>query len=292
LILAIEFLGFSQAHAYEIYQGTVNGKELYTNTTSIVNQKDGGAILQQDMISNANSSQTTRTFGYMFGRNLAIQNVRCDLWEGPTCTYVFPVVAQQMAVSSSSASDTGAGTGCQQVEIHYLDANYLVQATTVTLNGITPVNTTPTNILRINLFHCKVVGTGGVSAGNVSLKNIGGTVTYGYMAAGGNIAHQAIYTVPANSWGYISHWQAASGTTTGTHFTQIDVRATQHDGNYVAGLFLAVDTTGVLNNGIAITLPIPIKVPAKTDVKMSAVSDAANANAIVIGSVMGWFEAQ
>ncbi len=292
-ILFLLALLAGQAHAFDVYNGVGSaGQAQWSKSAVIVNSSNGLPELKQDMINNATSPQTTRTFGYMFGRNSLVQNVRCDLWEGPTCTYVFPTVAQQMAVSSSSANDTAAGTGCQQVEIHYLDGSYLVQSTTVTLNGVTPVNTTPTNLLRINSFHCKAVGTGGVSAGNISLKNTGATVTYGYMTAGNNIARQAIYTVPANSYGYISHWQAASGTTTGTHFTQVEIRATQHDGNYVAGLFLTVDTTGTLNNGIAITLPIPIRIPPMTDVKMSAISDAANANAIVTGAVMGWFEAQ
>lgn len=280
----------SPASAYPIFQGPPAGK---TSDTAVIVSPNGNPQLKQDMINNVNGGQPTRNFGYMFGRNPQVQNVRCDLWEGPTCIYVFPAAAQQMAVSSSSAADTNtAGTGCRQVEIHYLNASYVTGVTTVILNGVTPVNTTPTNILRINSFHCSSAGTGGVSAGNISLKNTGATITYGYMSAGDNYARQAIFTVPAGYYGYVSHWQASMGAASGSHFTQVDIFATQHDGNYTAGLFLPVDTVGLLNNSFSTTLPIPIRIPPMTDVKMSAISDASNANAVVNGAVMGWFEAQ
>lgn len=248
--------------------------------------------LQQDLINNPNSLQSTRTFGYVYGRNNLVQNVRCDLWEGPTCLYVFPAAAQQMTVSSSSASDAAGGTGCRTVYIHYLDNLYAIQTEIVTLNGVTPVNTVATNILRINSFHCGSIGSGGTTAGNISVKNLGATVTYAYMSAGFDTARQAIYTVPAGVYGYISHWQASSGTVTGTHFTQVSVRATSHDGVLLPGVYLLVDEVGTLNGGSNITLPTPIRMPATSDVKMSAVSDAANANAVVSGAIMGWFETQ
>lgn len=248
--------------------------------------------LQQDLLNNPNSLQPTRTFGYVYGRNNLVQNVRCDLWEGPTCTYAFPAAAQQMAVSSSSASDAAASTGCQQVMVHYLDNAYAVHTETVTLNGLTPVNTVATNILRINGFHCIQVGTGTTAAGNISLKNTGATVTYAYISAGFDTARQAIYTVPAGVWGYISHWQASSGAASGSHFTQVAMRSTSHDGAVVGNVFLLIDEVGTLNNGLEITLPTPIRIAPMSDVKMSAISDAANANAVVSGAIMGWFETQ
>lgn len=248
--------------------------------------------LQQDLINNPNSLQSTRTFGYVYGRTSALQNVRCDLWEGPTCTYVFPPSPIQMSVVSTSANDSATGTGCQQVMVHYLDNLYVVHTETVTLNGVTPVNTVATNILRVNAFHCITVGTGLTSAGNVSLKNTAGTVTYSILLAGFDTARQAIYTVPAGVWGYISHWQAASGAPTGSHFTQVSMRSTSHDGVIAGNVFLLIDEVGTLNNGLEITFPTPIRIAPMADVKMSAVSDAANAGVIVTGAVMGWFETQ
>lgn len=286
LVLAFA-IGAGNVSAYQIYS------PLGTNDTAvIVNSATGKPILQQDLIDNAKSGQTGRTFGYVFGRRTIVNNALCDLWDGPTCTYVFPAAAQQMAFVSSSASDTLAGTGVQKMHIHYLDGNYTPQQETVTLNGTTPVLTVATNILRINSVHSWQVGTGGASAGNISLTNTAGTVTYGYMGAGLNTARQAIYTVPSGVNGYISHWQASSGAASGSHFTSIWMRTTSHAGVLLPGVFLVADEIGSLNNGFGITLPIPIRVPPMTDVKMSAISDAANANAQVMGAIMGWFETQ
>jgi len=262
----------------------------WAGTVTIASGPTGAPLLQQDLIDNANSGQPGRSFGYVFGHRSAVNNALCDLWDGPTCTYVFPAAAQQMAFVSSSAADTLAGTGVQKMHIHYLDANYAMQQETVSMNGVTPVPTAATNILRINSSHTWQVGTGGTSAGNISLTNLAGTVTYAYMNVGQNTARQAIYTVPAGRNGYISHWQAGSGAVSGTHFTPVYMRATAHAGVLIPGVFLVVDEIATLNNSLGVTLPIPIRVPPMTDVKMSAISDASNADAQVMGAIMGWFE--
>lgn len=290
IILSLLLMFSGNALAFDVYNGLNSaGIAQWSKSAVIVNSLDGKPALQQDMINNSNSNQS-RTFGYVFGRNPLVQNVRCDLWEGPTCLYVFPTVAQQMAVSSTSANDAAAGTGCRTVYIHYLDGDHLVREEIVTLNGITPVNTVATNIYRINSFHCGTAGSGEAAAGAISLKNTGATVTYALLSAGLTTARQAIYTVPAGVNGYISHWQASSGTVTGTHFTQVAILATSHEGVYLPGVFLLVDEVGTLNGSSNISLPIPTRVPAMADVKLSAVSDAANANAVVMGAIMGWFE--
>ena len=246
-------------------------------------------VLQQDLIGSATGLYPSKTRGFVAGRAPVVQNVKVDVWEGPTGTYVFPVAAQQMRLVSSSVNDTSAGTGIQRVHIHYLDANYAVQTEAVYLNGTTPVLTVATNILRINALHSLQVGTNNVSAGNISLTNTAGTVTYSYIALGYNTSRQAIYTVPAGVTGYISHWQGSSGSS-GNHFCQIELRATTHDGNLWPGVFLVQDALGTQNGGTAIDFPIPIPIPARTDVKVSAISDASNANVIALGSITGWFE--
>lgn len=247
-------------------------------------------LLQQDLIGNANNYYPNKTFGFALGRNDNVNNTRVDLWNGPTGTYVFPAAAQQMHVVSSAANDAAAGTGVRTVVIDYLDANYNQQQETITLNGVTPVNTVATNILRINGFHATSVGSGGSAAGNISLTNLGGTVTYGYIQTGYNSARQAVFTIPAGKNGYLSHWQGSSGTTSGTHFTKISIIATAHEGVLLPGVFVVQDEQGTLNNGGLATMPTPLRFPATCDIKMSAVSDAANAAAQVMGAMFGWLE--
>ena len=246
-------------------------------------------FLQQDLI-NYDGAYPSKGFDFVLGSNSSVNNVRVDLWEGPTGTYVFPPAGGiQMRVVSTSANDTLAGTGAQVVHIHYLDNTYAMQEVQINLNGTTPVNTIPTNILRINGFHVIQAGTGGTSAGNISLQNTAGTVTYGYIVAGFNSAQQAIYTIPAGKTGYVSHWQCSSGTSTGNHFTRFYLRTTSHLGS-AWPVFLSADSYGTQNNGGVISFPIPFKIPATCDVKVSAISDAGGANAICQAVVMGWFE--
>jgi hypothetical protein len=283
LLILVSF----NTYSYQMYSASG-----VSDTQVLVNGATGAPLLKQDLINNANSGQPNRTFNYTFGRNGLVQNVLCDLWDGPTCTYVFPATAQQMAISSSSASDTLAGVGVQKIIIHYLDNLYHVQSEIVSMNGTTPVNTVATNILRVNSMHAYQQGSSATAVGNISLKNTGGTVTYSYLIAGASTARQAIFTVPAAKYGYISHWQASSGTVTGTHFTAVRLRATSHEGVLLPGVFLVIDEVGTLNGGYNITLPIPIRVPPTTDLKMSAISDASNANAVTMGTIMGWYEDQ
>lgn len=246
-------------------------------------------LLQEDLIGNAHNYYPNRSFGFALGRNDNVNNVQVDLWQGPTATYVFPTVGQQMHVVSTSANDTGAGTGVQQVILHCLDGSYNAFDETVTLNGVTPVATVSTNILRINGFHAVRAGTGGTAAGNISLTNVGATVTYAYIQATHNSARQAIFTIPAGKTGYLVHWQGSSGTTAGSHFTRIQILATSHLG-VLQPVFLTQDEQGTLNTGGSASYTIPIAFPATCDIKMSAISDSASANAFVMGAMFGWIE--
>lgn len=118
----------------------------------------------------------------------------------------FPTVAQQMQVVSSSASDTAAGTGAQQVTIDYLTepaspAGFARFSETVTLNGVAAVLTVANNISRIERFRVSRTGTGSVAAGDISLQSVGGATTFELINAGENINRTCVHFVPN---GYLS----------------------------------------------------------------------------------------
>jgi len=246
-------------------------------------------LFQQDLIGSAKNFYPDKTRGFVFGKRALIANTLVDLWEGPTAIYVFPTGPMQMQVTSTSAADAAGGTGIQKIHIHYLDGSYRIQTVDVIPNGVTPVLTSVSDILRINGAHATEVGSGGVAAGNISITAVGGAVTYSYITAGFNSARQAIYTVPDGYYGYINHWQASSGST-GNHFCQITVRATAHDGLSHPNVFLVQDEIGSQNGGSEVNFPIPILIPPRTDVKVSAIADAPNAGVTALGAIMGWFE--
>lgn len=267
------------------------GQKPMASSMPVAISSDYFPLLQQDLIGNTNNYYPNRAWNFITGRVLAsVQNTRVDMWEGPTPTYVFPTGPMQMRIVSTSANDTVGGTGVQQVHVHYLDNTYTYQIMTINLNGLTPVNTVPTNILRVNAMHATLVGTGGQSAGNISLTNLAGTVTYAFITAGYNTARQAIFTVPAGKTGYISQWQGSSGSSAGTHFTQIEIRGTTHLGVLYPGVFLYIDGVAGENFTQEVAYKTPIPIPATADVKMSAISDAVNANATAVGSIFGWIE--
>jgi hypothetical protein len=298
LFVFVLLLSIGSASAWQVYSASgVSDTSVLVNSSGVpiaasspmAVQETAPPILQQDLIGNS-TYYPNRQRAYVVGEATGINNTPVDMWRGPTAIYVFPTVAQQMHVVSSSANDSAAGTGVRQIHLQYLDANYDPQLEVVTLNGTTPVATVATNILRINIVHSITVGSGGASAGNISVTNTAGTVTYAFMAAGDNIAKQAIYTVPAGKTGYLSHWQGSTGSAAGSHFCQIRVVATTKDGDIFPGVFITQDELSTQNGGEAINFPTPIPFGPKTDVKMQADCDTGSANGVANGLLIGWIE--
>ena len=241
-------------------------------------------LVAKELISGAKSIHIT-------GRNLNVNNVRLDVWEGPTAYYVFPPAGGiQMQIVSTDVNDTLAGTGVQKIRIHYLDNAYAELHEDINMNGTTPVNTVATNILRINGIHSIQSGSNSYAVGAISLTNLAVSITYAIILATYNESRQAVYTVPAGKTFYLNHWQGSSGTASGTHFTRLGLRATSHDGTVLPNTFITMDELGTLNSGGDVNLPVAFKFPATTDIKIATKSDSASASAIVMGAFHGWIE--
>lgn len=228
------------------------------------------------------------------GRHSSVNNVITDVCEFLVAgtQYTFPPAGGiQMYLVSTSASDSAAGTGVRTVELNYLDNTYAQQTEIITLNGVTPVTTVATNILRVNDLHTHTVGSNGTAVGNISLKNIPGTIQYAQISIGYNIDLSSVYTVPLGKVFILTAWDFSAGTATGSHFTQGFLRSTStHDGILAPGVFHVQDFSGVLNNSNDTELNVPIYVPATADIKMSAVSDAANSAVLCTAHFGGWLE--
>lgn len=270
------------------------GKNVTTGTVEDI-QSTQHAIHTYDVnilsnIGNTQYGNPRRIRGFVFGRRTGIGNTWVDLWEGPTAEYVFPTAPMQMQVVSTSANDTAAGTGVQRISITYLDNLYNRQVEEVTLNGTTPVLTVATNILRINSTHSVAVGTNRTAVGNVSVQAVGGATTYAFITSGGNYARQAVYTVPEGGTAYVAQWQLSSGSSSGTHFTEVALVATCHDGQYIPGVFIVQDEHGCLNGGDIVNYPILIPLPQFTDIRVRAISDASNANVTAMSGAFGFFD--
>ena len=232
------------------------------------------------------------------GTNDDVDNVKEDLWPVGG-VYVFPTAGMQMELRSSSDQDSGAGgvnpagTGVRSVIITYLDDTWTELTETVTLDGTTVVTTSATDIFRIQKMCTVTAGTGKKAAGLIDIRHLADTPIYGRIPIGENDLHQAICTVPIGMVLFIVSWQPGVGHQTGNRYARFELDATADcDDAYAADIFHSKDIIDIEDMAIYIPLPMPQKFPAKTDVKVTVISDNANANAFTSVSFEGWLEVE
>ncbi len=103
------------------------------------------------------------SFGRVSGATGTLQAVRATAYTEQTTN-------AQRSMSSSSASDTSAGTGARQVKITYYTAAMAGPFTeTITMNGTTAVNTVSTTICFIEKMEVISVGSNGSNVGTITL---------------------------------------------------------------------------------------------------------------------------
>jgi len=208
-----------------------------------------------------------------------------DIWRGnelspaPTDDAVIPIPAasgEQMTVVSESANDAAVGTGIQQIEIEYLDANGDEQEEIITLNGTTPVNTVATDIRFVNDMYAVAIGTGGVAAGNIKIYKTG-TVgdVYNMIYIGGNKSLVPSRMVPAGKVLYLDGWHAEEAQ---DKRVAIKIRSTDMHGVIRSGIFCFKDTVYMRKTSSGF-LPLNYAIPAFSIVKVSGWSDQASAEA-------------
>ena len=137
-----------------------------------------------------------------FGNNPNAGTGEETLWDGSSL-YTYMSAAGALTIVSGEAADKGvatASTGARTAEVQGLDENYVLQTETVTLNGTDAVTLTKT---WIRVFRVKVLtaGSGRKNAGIIQVKS--GSTVVAQIAVGKNQTLMALFTVPANSVGYI-----------------------------------------------------------------------------------------
>jgi hypothetical protein len=163
---------------------------------------------------------------FKFGFQLAQPSVNeRPVWDETTEVPYLSSPDDTVTVSSDNANDAEGGSGAEAVEVHYLDGDWRLQETVITLNGQTGV-TIPTPVLRV--LRAFVV-RGDTAAGEIY-------VGYGAVTAGvpANIlAHitngeeqtlMAIYTVPKGFTGLMYSLAVGSAGNT-TRFLTVRVRS-------------------------------------------------------------------
>ena len=232
------------------------------------------------------------------GTNDDVDNVKEDVW-AVGGLYVFPTAGMQMEIRSSSLQDSGAGgdnaagTGVRSVKITYLDDTWTEQTETKVLDGTTAVTTVATDILRVQKMCTATTGTGKKAAGDIDIRHLSDTPIYGRIPIGENDLHQAIYTVPIGMTLFVVSWQPGAGNQTGNRYVRFELDGTADcDDVYVSGIFYNKDIIDIQDMAIYIPVPMVQKFPAKTDIKVTAISDNASANALTSVSFEGWLEVE
>lgn len=97
-------------------------------------------------------------------------------------------------IVSSSANDTGGGTGARTVKIEFLDKSFDYRVEILTLNGTTPVPI-PNMIFRLIDIKCLTVGSVGSNDGDIDVRD-SGTIVLGRVTTGDGRMIGAYFTLP------------------------------------------------------------------------------------------------
>lgn len=105
----------------------------------------------------------------------------------------------ELRIRFTHADDDSAGDGVQSVDVHYLDANFIMQETRVVSVGVGNVVLTGLTPHRIIGFHSVALGTvGGTAVGDIFIEKSDGSEIYSKISAGANMSLCSLFTVPKN----------------------------------------------------------------------------------------------
>lgn len=213
----------------------------------------------------------------VFGHNTDVDaGVVEDVWEQGG-TLVRMTSAETMNIVSTSTDDDGSpvGAGARTVQIKGLDGSFDPVSETVTMNGTTNVETSNTYI-RVN--ELKVL-TADASATNANVGNISATASSAatvqcFMEATDGLSHKIHYTVPNGKTAYLYKIELnvfkVSGANAGVKFDAVVTPLN------AASFKLTEKATESDLTEIDLQHPFPVPFAAKTDLKVTALSDTAN----------------
>jgi hypothetical protein len=184
-----------------------------------------------------------------------------------------------------SVIDASAYTGALAVLICYLDGSYVQKNEIVILNGTTAVPTINTDLYRINCYRVIATGSDYKCKGNLFLRNLSDTPVYSYILAGYTRARDVMYTVPAGKTLYVAHLNlgyscAANQVNYCRMYTRVNM---DPDSLFNTGnIFFPFSEALVSNQDAALIIPVPTKIPAKCDIKVSGIASASGVATVAL----------
>ncbi len=200
-----------------------------------------------------------------------------DLWEaGGELAYLSS--EETMNIVSTSTNDDGdpAGSGALTLRVSGVDGTGAAVSEDVTMNGTSNVLTSQA-FLRVNVMQVLTVGSGNTNAGNITATASSAASIQCEMDATEALSQNSHYTVPLTTKGYLY---------------QVEFNLTKN-----AGGGLSVELHGFARPGGAgapwlqlfdkhmdeditdesdLLLPFPTQMPARTDIRLSALTNKAD----------------
>ena len=214
---------------------------------------------------------------YKFGYNPDVNGTEETVWaEGGN--YVWLDNAVTVFVSSSSANDTGGGTGANTITIQGLDEDYNEIEESITLNGQTQV-ATQLSYLRVYRAFVTLAGSSGTSGGTIYLGSSGATAgvpntVYANLALG-NQTQIAAYTVPAGYTLYLDDINFTAALSQANKTATCSFVSRDQGSNVFRTRFINV----LQSNQLITKFEYPQPYAEKTDLECRVVTDTTN-NAI------------
>lgn len=178
-----------------------------------------------------------------------------------SANFTYPTTAGVVTVVSTDANDDDGDTGARTVSLEGLDGDYNQITETVTLNGTTNVTSTK-SFLR--LFRMKVETAGSSDGGEgIITATIGGNELGRIDPEFDNQTLQAAYTIPAGKTGYLIRMQTTSTKDNKAAMVGFFTRSSNAD-----SVFSVKQLIEVYRNSVVVDFPVPIEIPAKTDVEL------------------------
>lgn len=227
-----------------------------------------------DLAISRGHSQGYRTL-YKFGYNPDVDTQEETVW-GNAGDYVWLDNAVTMFVSSTSANDTGTGTGARTILIQGLDEDYNEIEETITLSGQTQV-ATQLSYLRIYRSFVTLAGSDEGTSGVIYIGSSGATggvpnTTVYASVSIGNQTQIAAYTVPAGYTLYVDEINFTAAVSQAQKLVHCKFNSRTHGSNVFRTRFVQV----LQSNQLIQSFKYPQGFAEKTDLECRVSTDTSN----------------
>lgn len=212
---------------------------------------------------------------YKFGYNPDVDGTEETVW-GNGGNYPWFTGELTVFISSSSANDSGTGTGARTILIQGLDEDYKEIEETITLNGQTQI-TSQLSYLRIYRAFVTLAGSGGSAAGIIYIGSSGATggvpntSVYASLSLG-NQTQIAAYTVPAGHTLYVDEINFTAAVSQANKLVTCKFVSREFGSNVFRTRFIQV----LQSNQLIQTFKYPQAFAEKSDVECRASTDTTN----------------